>query len=143
MTIRPATQSDAAPIAALSGQLGYLATTEEMALRLSRIQPADNHAVFVAELPGAQIVGWVHVFFGYLLVQELRAEIGGLVVDERHRHSGIGRALMRQAEAWARSRGCRAIVVRSSITREEAHAFYQKTGYEKVRTQHVFVKDLG
>lgn len=70
------------------------------------------------------------------------AEIGGLVVDERHRDAGIGRLLLEQAEAWARAKGCGTIRLRSNIIRKEAHQFYLNVGYSNNKTQHAFAKTL-
>jgi GNAT superfamily N-acetyltransferase len=102
--VRAATLADAAALAPLSGQLGYPATSEEIARRLRRILDDAEHAVFVAEAAG-RVAGWVHVFVSRTVEANARAEIGGLVVDEAARSQGIGRALMARAEAWAREKG--------------------------------------
>lgn len=38
-------------------------------------------------------------------------EIGGLWVDERYRHQGYGKALIKKAEDWALAKGCTAVTV--------------------------------
>jgi GNAT superfamily N-acetyltransferase len=133
---------DAASVAGLSGQLGYPATTEEMAQRFAGIATDPNHAVYVAELSDERIAGWVHLYAWRLLVGDRRAEIWGLVVDATHRGKGIGGRLMSEAEAWAEAKGCRTVTLRSNIVREEAHAFYKRLGYRRLKTQHVFGKNL-
>jgi GNAT superfamily N-acetyltransferase len=77
-----------------------------------------------------------------LLVADLYAEVGGLVVDENHRGRGIGRILMQHAEQWARGRGCETVCVRSNVVRERAHVFYQGIGYDNIKTQRMFLKVL-
>lgn len=139
--VRAATLADAAALAPLSGQLGYPATPEEIALRLRRILDDAEHAVFVAEA-GGRIAGWVHVFVSRTVEAHARAEIGGLVVDEAARSQGIGRALMAHAEAWAREKGCEAVGLRSNVIREQAHAFYERLGYRLIKTQKCFRKAL-
>ena len=62
------------------------------------------------------------------------AEIQGRVVAERHRGTGVGRALVARAEAWAAERGPGVIRVRSRSTRTGAHEFYGALGYEVVKT---------
>jgi GNAT superfamily N-acetyltransferase len=71
-----------------------------------------------------------------------RAEVGGLVVDERFRGSGVGRLLMQQAEDWAREKGYREVVLRSNVIREHAHRFYESLGYTVTQTQKHFRKNL-
>jgi GNAT superfamily N-acetyltransferase len=133
---------DAKPIAALARQLGYPSTSEQVGRRIERIWRDPDHCALVAERTDGQVIGWVHVFVSRLLESDLFAEIGGLVVDERHRESGIGRLLMWHAESWARSRGCRTVRLRSNIIRKEAHAFYVRLGYRIIKTQHAFNKKL-
>jgi GNAT superfamily N-acetyltransferase len=142
LKIRPARIGDADHISRLSDQLGYATTSEEVAHRIEGILCQDDHSLEVVQGPDQNLVGWVHVFFSPLVVTGLDAEIGGLIVDQEHRGRGIGRGLMKQAEAWAREKGCQAIRLRSNIIRTEAHEFYEQVGYAKVKTQWVFRKDL-
>ena len=39
------------------------------------------------------------------------------------------RALVDEAEAWARAQGCRRIIVTTALHRTGAHAFYERIGY--------------
>ena len=142
LKIRTAKSSDAARIADLSGQLGYPATPAEIAQRLRKIKPASHHAVLVAESSERKIIGWLHVSVSPLIEVELRAEVNGLVVDDEVRSRGTGALLLRAAEQWARSRGCKNMSVRSNTLRERAHQFYLRHGYEHYKTQKAFRKPL-
>jgi GNAT superfamily N-acetyltransferase len=142
LKIRTAKSSDAAGIADLSGQLGYPATPAEIAQRLRKIKPASHHAVLVAESSERKIIGWLHVSVSPLIEAELRAEVNGLVVDDEVRSRRTGALLLRAAEQWARSRGCKNMSVRSNILRERAHQFYLRHGYEHYKTQKAFRKPL-
>jgi len=102
----------------------------------------EGHAVFVAELGGHDIVGWIHMMPRQLLYSPRLAEIGGLVVDAEHRRKGVGRALIDAAEEWAEEQGYSRIVVRSNAVRKEAHDFYPSLGYNSVKTQKVYRKEL-
>jgi GNAT superfamily N-acetyltransferase len=142
MRIRPMTAADAPQIADLSTQLGYPTTAAETAERLAMLEERpDEHAALVAE-DGGRAVGWVHVEIVASLVSGLNANIGGLVIDDAHRSVGIGAELLAAAEAWARERGAATMVVRSRVTRERAHRFYEREGYALTKTSHVFEKRL-
>jgi GNAT superfamily N-acetyltransferase len=139
MRIRPMTAADARLVAELTTQLGYPASPEETTQRLSALE--GRHAALVAEEDG-RAIGWVHVALVTSLVSGLKADIGGLVVDERHRSGGVGAELLAAAEAWAVEHGAEVMVVRSRVARERAHRFYEREGYDLVKTSHVFEKRL-
>ena len=140
--IREASVADSSAVARLSEQLGYPNTRDEIEGRMTMLLPSADHGVFVAEGDGREIVGWVHIMRRPLLIAGGTAEIGGLVVDERYRRKGVGKALIREAEHWASSRGYTTLVVRSNVLRHGAHGFYQSQGYRETKTQKVFVKQL-
>ena len=142
LKIRRAKSADAQRIAELAGQLGYPATAAQMRERLRGIKPASQHAVLVAETAEDEVIGWVHVSRQPLLEVEIRAEVNGLVVDERVRSAGAGAWLLAAAEEWARRRGCKGMSVRSNVIRERAHKFYERNGYEHYKTQKSFRKPL-
>ncbi len=141
VAFRPARLEDAPAMAALSDQLGYPSSAEEMQERLRAILGQEEHAVFVAERNG-RVVAWIHVFLLRLVEANPEAEIGGLIVDEECRGQGIGRTLVRLAEDWARSLGCATIAVRSNVVRERTHRFYEGLGYGRVKAQYTFRKPL-
>jgi GNAT superfamily N-acetyltransferase len=138
--IRRARPRDATRLAELSGELGYPATAKEIRQRLSRLQPAASHAVFVAEIPASGVVGWLHVSRNQLLESPVRAEINGLVVSSSARSQGVGKLLLRAAEDWARQKKCTGLNLRSNVLRERAHGFYEREGYEHYKTQKAFRK---
>ncbi len=139
-TIRPARLADAGRLAELSTQLGYPCSPRKMKSRLASLLNDHRHAVLVGETPSGLVVAWIHVFARKLVESDRHAEIGGLVVDERFRGQGFGKALLYRAERWARKRKLRWVYVRSNIIREAAHAFYEKRGYKRIKTQHAFLK---
>ena len=141
MNVRPAHRSDARRIAELSGQLGYPATSSEIESRMECLVTSGRTAIFVA-VDDAVVVGWISVRSDLTIEGGSFAEIAGLVVDERRRSAGIGRALLERAEAWARERGHGMLRVRSNVVRERAHAFYRRLGYETTKHQAVFDKIL-
>ena len=142
VVIRRARAIDALRLAELAGQLGYPTTAAEMTKRLRRLKPASQNALFVAESPGAGVVGWAHVSVTHLVEVGTRAELNGLIVAEDQRSLGAGARLLEAAEDWAHERGCPSMSVRSNVIRERAHKFYERQGYEHYKTQKAFRKPL-
>jgi len=140
-TIREITTSDAEAAASLCAELGYSVTPAVMAERIRRLANSPDHTVFVGCI-GDRVVGWIDIGEVVRIQSELAGEIGGFVVSDGFRSTGIGRQLLRRAEEWARERGIGKIVVRSQIKREAAHRFYLREGYQQVKTSHVFSKTL-
>ena len=140
--VRPAQPCDSNAMAGLAVQLGYACTREEVYKRLSQMQDRDHYAVFVAELSGGQIAGWIGAYLFQSVETDSCVEISGLVVDQNLRSRGIGKMLIDAAEQWARRVRCHVISVRSNITRDRAHRFYTINGYEHVKTQKEFRKSL-
>lgn len=134
-------QRDCAAVSALCGQLGYPATPDEIQARFDAIAARGGAVVLVAENDGS-LLGWIHAAVSPVLEADLYAEIAGLVVDASCRSQGVGAALVEAAEAWARTARCRAMRVRSRVIRERAHAFYERNGYVRIKTQHAFEKPL-
>jgi GNAT superfamily N-acetyltransferase len=122
--------------------LGYPAAAEEVLARLQRLLEDNEHAVFVAELPGGRVVGWVHGYIYKLFYSELITEVAGLVVDKDCRGQGVGKVLMTAVEGWAKEKDCVIVSLRSNIIRKEAHAFYKNIGYEIVKEQYTIRKKI-
>lgn len=140
--IRPATEADVGPMAELTTQLGYPVDPQTLRERLADVRTRTADGVLVAVDDNGGPIAWVHVAMLATLEASDLAAINGLVVDEGHRSSGVGAALVEAAERWARDRGATAIVVRSRSTRERAHRFYERIGYVEVKRSHVFEKPL-
>jgi GNAT superfamily N-acetyltransferase len=142
VVVRRATPADAECVARLCVQLGYASTADEAAARLRAIDGRTDQAVLVAESGGA-VVAWIDLHIEHSIAAGKTVQVAGLVVDENHRGSGVGRLLMRHAEEWARSNGCSSVRLRSNIIRAQAHEFYEKLGYKVTKTQKAFAKELG
>ena len=142
VTIRRATPNDATRLAQLSDVLGYPVKLEILRDRLDRLLEGPTNIVLLAELPNVGTVGWIHGAEQELLESDRRCEILGLVVDPEHRGKGIGRRLVEAVERWAEQRGLKQIAVRSNVTRQESHPFYERLGYVRAKTQHAYRKPL-
>lgn len=141
MRIRPLNANDGSAAAALLGQLGYAVESAEIAERIARVGAAPGHHAVVAELDG-RVVGLLHVYERAALEKPAEAVVQALVVDAASRGKGGGRALMREAEDWARARGLSSISLHTRIDRDDACAFYASLGYETAATAHLMRKML-
>ncbi len=139
--VRPPLPSDAPALASLAGELGYPTDPEALLGRLAALHPTDA-AVLVATDGDNVPIGWCHVEMRRTLVEPVSALIAGLVIGEGHRSEGIGAVLLAAAEAWARARGCQRLVVATRVTRERAHRFYAREGYEVSKTSYFLTKAL-
>jgi GNAT superfamily N-acetyltransferase len=141
-SVRRLTAEDAEEAAELSGQLGYSADATVLRQRLEAMSDDPDRLALAAVLDG-QLVGWIDAAVERHLQSDDVVDIGGLVVRDGARGLGIGRLLCEEVERWAREKGIGRVRVRSQIKREDAHRFYLRDGYEKVKTSLVFEKSVG
>jgi GNAT superfamily N-acetyltransferase len=141
VVIRMPGPGDAPRLDGLVAQLGYPSRPDAILARLERILASPDDFLRLAEV-GADVVGWVHAAEEELFESGRRCEIRGLVVDVAARRSGVGGALVAAVETWASERGLPEVSVRSNIVRAESHPFYERLGYARTKTQHVYRKTL-
>src|ERR1700739_959674 len=115
VAVRRSRLTDAEKIAELAGQLGDPTAVKEMKGRLKEVFKEKDAAWFVADVRGGGLAGWVHVSPTPLLEVERRAEVNGLVVDERARSRRVGAMLLEAAEKWARGKGGKSVSGRSTV----------------------------
>jgi GNAT superfamily N-acetyltransferase len=140
--VRRARTSDIAQVTPLCGQLGYPSSEEEVRGRLSGIDAAPLHALWVAETGDGKLAGFLNAFVMHTIDTDARVEVAALVVDDAQRSRGVGQLLIEQVEAWARENGCKTIGLRSNVIRDRAHKFYERLGYVHYKTQKAFRKVL-
>jgi len=129
-------------MAALNSQLGYPVSPAVMAERLADVLARTDELVLVACSVKGEAVGWIHGAEQRLLEVARRGELLGLVVDLDHRRKGVGQRLVTAVERWCLDRGLTEMSVRSNVARAESHPFYQRLGYQRAKTQHVYRKPL-
>ncbi|HEY7738120.1 MAG TPA: GNAT family N-acetyltransferase [Candidatus Limnocylindria bacterium] len=143
VAIRRMTAADAEAVAEQAGQLGYPTEPATIAERIERIATLDaRDALLVAVGDDDRPLGWTHVEIRDTLVAPHAAQLMALVVADGARNRGVGRDLLAAAEAWAVEQGCKRLMVATRVTREDAHRFYRREGYELDKTSHIFEKPL-
>ena len=141
LSIRQLTADDADAAAELSSQLGYPCSDNDLRGRIEETLRSTDRVAFAAVLDG-QVVGWIDAAVERHLQSSACAVIGGLVVRDGARGFGIGRRLCAEVEEWTRGKSIPVVRVRSQIKREDAHRFYLRDGYSKVKTSYVFEKPV-
>jgi ribosomal protein S18 acetylase RimI-like enzyme len=93
-----------------------------------------NQQKDIPQLPGSRWSQPIACLWVGSSIDQLRgdrhAHIFLLYVAPPHRRQGIGKALMQQAEAWARERGDRQIGLQVFVSNQPALALYRSLGYE-------------
>ena len=90
----------------------------------------------------SRIAGVIHVEKYNVLYFPTMANILGLAVAADFRRQGIGSALLKRAEEWARENGAISMRLNSGKSRKQAHEFYRAQGYIDDKKQLRFIKDL-
>lgn len=132
LTIRRVTPDDFDAVAALLAELGRPEPTaaNRDALRqvLERHAASEHTASLLACRGGAAVGVLVLVFRERLNWTTLEAWIPDLVVTAAEHGRGVGPALLREAIAIARDRGCHRLTLESGYQRRRAHRFYEREG---------------
>ena len=135
--IRDAVEGDAGSLAALATQLGYPSSGPEVGRRMIRYAGNPGERIIVAELRG-RVVGWTSVAVVDHFYTAPCVEISGLVVDADHRNRGVGSLLLDEVKRWAKEKAVPLIRLRANVLRKEAHRFYEREGFSRIKEQIVF-----
>ena len=128
MIVRDVRPADVSAVHRLIGQLADAPDEAAFRARFETVLASDGHRVIVAEVSG-EVVGVLHMFERAALEKPCEAIVQALVVDSEARSSGVGEALLREAEAWAQRRKLPSVSLYSRVDRKRAHAFYERIGY--------------
>ena len=129
LVIRNARPDDAPALAALLAELGFPAPVTSIAARLEVMLGADE-VVLVAVQDG-KLLGLLTVHITPVLHRPTPVgRLTALIVTEGARGRGVGRELVEAAERFLAARGCALVEVTSNQRLTDAHAFYERLGYE-------------
>lgn len=141
-TIRRAEPDDGPALSRLAEQLGYPNPPQVIRDGIAALSALDRRDLFVAVDAADRAIGYANVGPMDVLFVPGAAELHEVVVDELHRGTGVGRALVEACAAAARRRGHTVLYVRSNAVREAAHRFYLTCGFQDVKLQRVFRRSL-
>jgi GNAT superfamily N-acetyltransferase len=135
--------SDLDDVTSLAAQLGYPNSSEDIKSRFASIQQSPSYALFVAKSGAGKVVGYIQINSEpETLLAGPRADVAALIVDGNERSQGIGTALLRRAEQWAKESKLPLIRIRSNMKRSDAHRFYERNGYAIKKSSHIFTKSI-
>ena len=100
----------------------------EVLVSAVRAQDARS-TVLVAEGADGAPLGFISLKLGEDIVGVARGHVADLAVTADARRIGVGTALMRAGEGWARDRGLPALSLDVWSTNERALRFYRRLGY--------------
>lgn len=99
-------------------------------LGAGRIEPPPGLETFVAVDVADAPLGLIALYPSRdHFTDHPRAYVETLVVAAEAEGAGVGSALMRHAEAWARDRGCAEVSLDVFAGNDRARAFYERAGY--------------
>ena len=134
LAIRPAMRAEVAEVLALYEQAELDRETlplDQAEALFDRIQSYPDYDLMVACTPDSGIVGTY-----LLLIMDKLGHLGApaavvddVVVAPDRQGQGVGTAMMHDAMARARTRGCYKLMLSSNLARERAHRFYEKLGF--------------
>ena len=114
--------------------LGYEYDLEKQKNKLRMILDDNMQVVFVAD-NGNKVIGYIHLVNYDVIYADNFKNCLGLAVDNDCKRKGIGSALLKQGELWAKENGAIGIRLCSGIERENAHKFYFANGYKENKIQ--------
>lgn len=97
-----------------------------------QISREANHQLIVAELDG-KVIGTLHLMFLPSISYQggLRAQVESVRVDKQYQNLGIGSQMMKWTIKRAKERGAHIMQLTTHKSREDAHRFYERLGFQK------------
>lgn len=144
MHVRPATFADLPAWYALRVQLWPDATTPTDEADMVEFLNDPVWCILLAEADG-QVVGFLEASLRDYAEGCDTSPVGyleGWFVAEPYRRRGVGAALVRAAEAWARSQGCTEMASDAELHNLGSHRAHEALGYEEVERVVLFRKML-
>lgn len=95
-----------------------------------KINNGNNY--FIVETKENKIIAFLSLVIDYQLHHADKvATVEELIVSSKYRRNGIGKSLLDNAINYAKEKNCDVIELTSGFSREVAHRFYEKNGFNK------------
>ncbi len=150
-TIRPGRRDDAAEAARLWMQsaeehtahdpvYATAAGAEKTMRRFLADLASSGHSYLFVALAGGRTVGFIS---GELregsptFLPKTWASVDDVFVEPDHRNLGMGRALLRSVEAWAKERGASGVSLQVAAANARARKFYEELGFREISVYEV------
>ena len=150
-TIRPGRRDDAAEAARLWMQsaeehtahdpvYATAAGAEKTMRRFLADLASSGHSFLFVALAGGRTVGFIS---GELregsptFLPKTWASVDDVFVEPDHRNLGMGRALLRSVEAWAKERGTSGVSLQVAAANARARKFYEELGFREISVYEV------
>jgi ribosomal protein S18 acetylase RimI-like enzyme len=150
-TIRPGRRDDAAEAARLWMQSAEEHTAhdpvyatgagaEKTMRRFLADLASSGHSFLFVALAGGRTVGFIS---GELregsptFLPKTWASVDDVFVEPDHRNLGMGRALLRSVEAWAKERGASGVSLQVAAANARARKFYEELGFREISVYEV------
>lgn len=137
MTVRMASPADWTAVAGLLVELGRgvaAGTAGDPTHQLQfagHIRRIDNVTLVAAADADGEVFGVIDMEYHQRLGDHRpQARVNDLVVADRARGRGVGRALLSRAEELARKRGCFRMALVTAAWRNDTIAFYERQGWQ-------------
>ena len=151
MIVRPARPGDLEQLARLREALWPESTAAEHARELTSILAGKSPGIlpmviFVAETSGGAIGGFLEVGLRSVADGCDPAQpvgyVEGWYVADSHRRRGVGAALLRAAEDWARAQGCSEMASDTQLTNVLSQRVHESLGFEIAERAILYRKSL-
>ncbi len=115
----------------LENDLGYNCELDKLTSRIEEMIKRGNYQIFVS-CDNDKVVGFIGCvsYLAFELENE-GMKIIALAVSKEYQRKGIGTALLKTAEKWAKENNIEVVLLNSGLQREDAHVFYESQGYFK------------
>ncbi len=116
--------------------LGYPSTEDDLEKRLERIHHHPDYMTYVWEEEG-ELLGFIGMNYSFAYhTNRCHVRVIAFAVADHAQGKGIGRALMKQAEAWGKSKGASTLMLNSGNRdeRKKTHEIYKSWGFEGTAT---------
>lgn len=121
--------------------MGYVFPLEATKGNIAKLLRKPTDKIYIA-VEDDCVIGYIHANDYELLYAPHMKNILGIAVISRHKRKGVGKALLKQVESWARETGATAIRLVSGSARTTAHEFYHKCGFAGDKAQINMIKPL-